>query len=117
MKLLIGFFYLDAIDNRIYGTIQLISFGLHKRIKIRVTTNNWMSFTDYNANYIENSHDGVCDRFSFTVEIDRHRICIGNTIEFCIGYESFGGPEYWDNNYQQNYRFNCFSRTIPDYSI
>ncbi len=91
--------------------------GLHKRVKIRLTTNNWISFIDHDANYINNSYDGVCDRFSFTLEIDRDRICIGNTIQFCICYESFGGPEYWDNNYQKNYQFNCLSRTIPDYSI
>jgi hypothetical protein len=95
----------------------LISFGLHKRVKIRLTTNNWISFKDYPASYIPHSYDGICDRFSFTFDIDRDRICIGNNIQFCICYESFNGQEYWDNNYQQNYRLNCFSRTIPDFSI
>jgi len=95
----------------------LISIGLQKRVKVRVTTDNWISFKDHNAIYIDNSYDGIYDRFSFTLEIDRDRICIGNTIQFCICYESFGGPEYWDSNNQQDYRFNCFSRTIPDSSI
>jgi hypothetical protein len=95
----------------------LISFGLNKRVKIRFTTDNWISFKDYDASYINNLYDDICDRFSFTLEIDYDRICIGNTIQFCIGYESFGGPEYWDNNHQQNYRFDCSSRVIPDDSI
>jgi len=95
----------------------LSSCGLNKRVKIRLTTDNWISFKDYDAIYIPNSFDGTYDRFSFTVEIDRHRIYIGNNIQFCICYESYGCPEYWDNNYQQNYRFNCCSRTIPDHSI
>jgi hypothetical protein len=110
-------YILDAIDNRIYGTIRLVSLGLHKRVKIRLTTDNWISFQDYDATYINNSYDGICDRFSFILEIDRDRICIGNNIQFCICYQSFGGPEYWDNNFQQNYRLNCLSRTIPDYGM
>jgi len=95
----------------------LISFSLHKQVKIHLSTDNWISFRDYDATYINNSYDGIYDRFSFIIEIDRHRVCIGNNIQFCICYQSFGGQEYWDNNYQKNYRFNCFARTIPDYSM
>ncbi len=95
----------------------MISFGLHKQVKIRLTTDNWISSRDYDATYIPNSYDGICDRFSFILDIVRHRTCIRNNIQFCICYESFGGVQYWDNNHQQNYRFNCFSRTIADYSI
>lgn len=107
----------DAIDNRIYGTIKLLSCTLHKRVKVRLTTDNWLSFRDHHATYVQNSYDGTYDRFSFTVEVDRLRIHTGNTIEFCICYDSFGGPENWDNNNLQNYRFVCQSRTIPDFSI
>ncbi|CAF3367075.1 unnamed protein product [Rotaria socialis] len=106
----------NAIDNRIYGTAKIISFGVNKRVKVRFTTDNWISYHDNNAIYIMDSYDGLHDRFTFTLDIDRDRICVGNNIQFCIGYESYVGPEYWDNNYQQNYRFDCISRTIPDYS-
>ncbi|UJR35844.1 hypothetical protein I4U23_028588 [Adineta vaga] len=106
----------NAIDNRIYGTVKIVSFGMSKRVKIRLTMDNWISYHDYDAIYILDSFDGTFDRFTFTLDIDRNRICLGNNIQFCIGYESFVGPEYWDNNYQQNYRFDCISRTIPDYS-
>ncbi|CAF1481634.1 unnamed protein product [Adineta steineri] len=107
----------NAIDNRIYGTVKLYSIGLHKQVKIRLTTDNWISSRDSYATYIPNSHDGTYDRFSFILEINRLRICAGNNIQFCICYESFNGLEYWDNNNEENYRFNCLSRTIPDYSI
>ncbi|CAF5144872.1 unnamed protein product, partial [Rotaria sp. Silwood1] len=106
-----------AIDNRIYGTIKLVSFNLHKHVRVRLTTDNWISFKDYDAIYMMNSHDGIYDRFSFMIEIDRNRICAGNNIQFSICYDSFVNQEYWDNNYQQNYRFDCYSRSIPDYSI
>ncbi|CAF0820245.1 unnamed protein product [Rotaria sp. Silwood1] len=107
----------NAIDNRIYGTIKLVSFNLHKHVRVRLTTDNWISFKDYDAIYMMNSHDGIYDRFSFMIEIDRNRICAGNNIQFSICYDSFVNQEYWDNNYQQNYRFDCYSRSIPDYSI
>ncbi len=107
---------LDAIDNRIYGTIKIVSYGVNKRVKVRLTTDNWISYRDYDAVYIMDSFDGTHDRFTFTLEIDRDRICVENNIQFCICHESYVGPEYWDNNYQQNYRFDCISRTIPDYS-
>ncbi|CAF0806320.1 unnamed protein product [Rotaria sordida] len=106
----------NAIDNRIYGTVKIISFGFNKRVKIRITTDNWMTYQDHDATYIVDSHNGTHDRFTFTLTIDRDRICAGNNIQFCIGYESYVGPEYWDSNYNENYRFVCVSRTIPDYS-
>ncbi|CAF1177005.1 unnamed protein product [Rotaria sp. Silwood1] len=106
----------NAIDNRIYGTIKIVSLGYNKRVKIRVTTDNWITFQDHDATYITDSYDGTYDRFSFTLDVDRDRICVGNNIQFCIGYESYVGPDYWDSNYQQNYRFDCVSRNVPDYS-
>ncbi|UJR10179.1 hypothetical protein I4U23_014394 [Adineta vaga] len=107
----------DAIDNRIYGTVKLFSCSLHKQVRIHLTTDNWLSSRDYNATYIPNSYDGTYDRFTFTIDIERDRICTGNNIQFCLCYDSLGGPEYWDNNHQQNYRFDCLSRTIPDFSL
>lgn len=106
----------NAIDNRIYGTIKLLSLGMNKHVRIRLTTDNWFTHDDYDAAYIPNSFDGTFDRFSFTMEIDRDRICVGNNIQFCICYETFIGQDFWDSNYQQNYRFDCISRIIPDYS-
>lgn len=106
----------NAIDNRIYGTVKVVSFGINKRVKVRLTTNNWITSDDYETVYINDSFDGINDRFTFTIEVPRDRICVGNNIQFCIGYESFVGPEYWDNNYQENYRFESTSRSIPDYS-
>jgi hypothetical protein len=85
-------------------------------VKIRLTTDSWLTYNDYDAIYITNSFDGTHDRFTFTLDIDRDKICVGNSIQFCLNYESFLGSEYWDSNYQQNYRFDCVSRTIPDYS-
>ena len=89
---------------------------MNKRVKIRLTTDNWNTCTDYVATYISNSYDGTFDRFSFVLDIDRDRIFLGNNIQFCICYETFAGQDHWDSNYQQNYRFDCVSRTIPDYS-
>lgn len=95
----------------------MISLGLHKHVHIRLTTDNWLTYTDHPAIYSAHSHDGICDRFSFAIDIDRERIIVGNTIEFCLCYASFNGVEYWDNNHEQNYRFTCQSRNIPDYSL
>ena len=110
-------YFLDAINNRIYGTIKLISLGLQKRVKVRLTTNHWITFRDYEAVYMINSHDGGRDRFSFTIELDPIWIYHGNQIQFCLCYQNFAGLEYWDNNHQENYRFSCYSRTIPDCTL
>ncbi|CAF4375875.1 unnamed protein product [Adineta steineri] len=84
----------NAIDNRIYGTVKLYSIGLHKQVKIRLTTDNWISSKEFYATYIPDSYDDSYDRFSFILEIDRDRICAGNNIQFCICYESSNGLEY-----------------------
>lgn len=115
-KRIVFIYVLDAIDNRIYGTIKLVSLGMNKRVKIRLTTDNWNTHIEHEAIYICNSYDGTFDRFSFTLDVDRTQIYPGNVVQFCLCYELTGGPEHWDSNYQQNYRFNCVSRTIPDYS-
>lgn len=89
---------------------------MNKRVKIRLTSDNWITYQDFDATYIMDSFDGTHDRFAFTLDVPRDRICLGNYIQFCICYESYANAEYWDNNYQQNYRFECISRSIPDYS-
>lgn len=90
---------------------------MNKRVRVRLTTDNWISFKDYDAVYVANTFNGIHDRFSFMIDIDRYRICAGNNIQFCLWYEPYVTHDFWDNNYGQNYRFDCFSRIIPDYTI
>lgn len=94
----------------------MISFCLEKRVRIRLTTNQWENFNDYDAVYIPNSHEGIYDRFSFAIELDPIVMIPGNLIEFCLCYETLTGQSFWDNNYHQNYHFRCCSRSIPDFS-
>ena len=96
--------------------MKLVSFGMNKRVRVRLSTDNWLTSDEYEATYISNSFDGTHDRFTFMLEVNRDRIKVGSDVQFCLHYESHPGSDYWDSNYQQNYRFNCVSRTIPDYS-
>ncbi|CAF1251841.1 unnamed protein product [Didymodactylos carnosus] len=102
----------NAIDNKIYGTVKLFSFGVNKTVLIRLTVTNWESYSDTSATYIPNSNDGLYDRWTFVLEINRENIKAGNILQFAICYETLG-EEHWDSNHGINYKFECISRNIP----
>lgn len=95
----------------ITGFVRVANIGFHKSVRIRYTTNNWGTFHDISASYVQNSCDGPTDRFSFSI-VAPDSIAVHGKLEFAVSYIA-NGDTYWDNNSGQNYGFECFAKTTP----
>ncbi|ESP01872.1 hypothetical protein LOTGIDRAFT_138963 [Lottia gigantea] len=98
-------------DMTITGVVRVANIGFHKAVRIRFSTNKWISFHDIAASYVINSCDGATDRFSFSI-VAPMELGVGSTLEFAVSY-TVNDKVYWDNNNGANYVFECFAKTIP----
>lgn len=95
----------------ITGVVRVANIGFHKSVRIRYTTNNWGTFHDISASYVQNSCDGPTDRFSFSI-VAPDFLGVHNKLDFAISYTT-NGTTYWDSNSGKNYSFECFAKTTP----
>ncbi|CAH8638001.1 unnamed protein product [Heterobilharzia americana] len=91
------------------GTIRVKSLGYEKRVHVRITYNNWITFFDTPASYVQGSYDGVTDRFSFSL-VFPDTMVPGDRAQFAIRYETHTGEQFWDNNHGQNYCVTCYAK-------
>ncbi|CAO1426357.1 unnamed protein product [Diamesa serratosioi] len=94
----------DPIALTITGSVRVRNLDYHKSVHIRYSMDNWRSYSDMMANYVEDSCDGFSDKFTFL--IFGNSLQIGQRIEMAIRFQT-RGRQYWDNNYGQNYCFQC----------
>ncbi|KAM6924475.1 protein phosphatase 1 regulatory subunit 3A [Xenentodon cancila] len=84
------------------GIIRVLNISFHKAVYIRSTMDNWASYFDYPAEYVQGSHDGDTDQFSFKLSFAPPYTTHGSRIEFVVRYETSGG-DFWANNSSMNY--------------
>ncbi|XP_034732521.1 protein phosphatase 1 regulatory subunit 3F isoform X2 [Etheostoma cragini] len=84
------------------GVIRVLSISFHKAVYIRSTMDNWATYFDHPAEYVQGSYDGCTDQFSFKLSFDPPYITHGSRIEFVVRYETSDG-DYWANNCSMNY--------------
>ncbi|XP_060073817.1 uncharacterized protein LOC132553578 [Ylistrum balloti] len=95
----------------ITGIIRVANLGFHKFCRVRYSTNGWITFHDIAASYVKNSCDGPTDRFSFSI-VAPADFGLHARLEFALSYR-VNDAEYWDNNEDSNYVFECFAKTTP----
>ncbi|CAL8071640.1 unnamed protein product [Calicophoron daubneyi] len=101
--------YVDMPRGVLTGTIRVKSLGFEKHIYVRITYNNWATFFDVQASYVQGSHDGATDRFSFSV-VFPDTMVPGDRAQFAIRYDAHTGQQFWDNNHGQNYSVTCYAK-------
>lgn len=84
------------------GVIRVLNVSFHKAVYIRSTLDNWATYFDHPAEYVQGSHDGDTDQFSFKLSFAPPYITHGSRIEFVVRYETSDG-DYWANNSSMNY--------------
>ncbi|XP_037334590.2 protein phosphatase 1 regulatory subunit 3A isoform X1 [Pungitius pungitius] len=84
------------------GVIRVLNVSFHKAVYIRSTMDNWASHYDHPAEYVQGSHDGTTDQFSFRLSFAPPYTTHGSRIEFVVRYETSEG-DYWANNSSMNY--------------
>lgn len=101
----------DPVTLTITGTVRVRNLDFHKSVYVRYSTDSWRSFSDLQASYVENSCDGFSDKFAFTIY--GNSVQIGQRIEMAIRFHC-RGQQFWDNNYDMNYVFQCLPITQPN---
>lgn len=100
---------IQAQQNILTGFIRIKSLGFEKHVFVRITYNNWVTFFDHKAAYVQNSYDGVTDRFSFSIILpDTMRP--DDKVFFAICYKTPNGEQFWDNNQGHNYIVICYAK-------
>ncbi|XP_028813052.1 protein phosphatase 1 regulatory subunit 3E [Denticeps clupeoides] len=92
----------ETDDFSLSGTVRVLNVAFEKKVLLRYTLNNWITFMDTSASYLPNSSDGVTDRFSFKI-ITPTFLETGGTLQFAVRY-CVDGEEFWDNNNGNNYK-------------
>lgn len=87
------------------GTIKVKNLGYNKEVRIRQSSDNWSSYIDTMAMYVQGSFDGPTDRFSFGLSGPRS-MAPGAILSFAIYYK-VAGQIFWDSNGGQNYSLVC----------
>jgi protein phosphatase 1 regulatory subunit 3A/B/C/D/E len=94
----------DPINLTITGCVRVRNLDYHKSVHIRYSLDNWRSYSDLTASYVENSCDGFSDKFSFI--LFGNSLQIGQRLEMATRVQ-MKGEQYWDSNYGINYCFQC----------
>ncbi|XP_027709540.1 protein phosphatase 1 regulatory subunit 3B [Vombatus ursinus] len=90
-------------DKAISGTVKVQNLAFEKSVKIRMTFDTWKSFTDFECQYVKDTHSGWDrDTFSFAIGLPE-KIQSYERMEFAVCYEC-SGQTYWDSNEGRNYR-------------
>ncbi|XP_022043215.2 protein phosphatase 1 regulatory subunit 3A isoform X2 [Acanthochromis polyacanthus] len=82
--------------------IRVLNVSFHKSVYIRATMDNWATYFDHPAEYVQGSNDGDTDQFSLKLSFAPPYLTHGSRIEFVVRYETSDG-DYWANNSSMNY--------------
>lgn len=90
-------------ENRVIGTVKVRNLSFHKQVRIRYTTDHWITHEDVECSFVPStatsSYD-IYDTFSFSLPLPSSNQA--DKIEFCLCY-TCEHAEYWDNNNNKNY--------------
>lgn len=94
----------------IIGRVKVINLGYQKTVFARVTFDDWVTYRDYNAAYLESCEENELryDIFAFGFLRNDGSSKDGKFVLSCIQ----DGVEYWDNNNEQNYRFHLNEEVV-----
>uniref|UniRef100_A0A1I8FU81 CBM21 domain-containing protein n=2 Tax=Macrostomum lignano TaxID=282301 RepID=A0A1I8FU81_9PLAT len=94
-------------SGRIHGLVRVANLGFEKSVMAHATFDGWRSCIDVPAVYVEGSSTGATDQFSFTLPLPQS-FGVGDRVFLCVRY-CIGGETFWDNNFGENYAFDCFA--------
>ncbi|KAF7492980.1 hypothetical protein SSS_07198 [Sarcoptes scabiei] len=88
--------------------IRVLNICFHKKVSLRYTINEWLTWKEVPGVYVPNSNDEFSDKFSVKLDISVNRnghqtMMPGQRLLFAIRYFADERDEYWDNNSGLNY--------------
>ena len=95
----------------IFGTVVVRNMAFDKKVTVRFTVDGWQSVHDVATCYVNDSHTGRTDTFSFEIIVpggDESEV----KLEFAVFFETLG-QTFWDNNFGDNYRVLYHRKSRP----
>ncbi|XP_056595107.1 protein phosphatase 1 regulatory subunit 3A isoform X2 [Triplophysa dalaica] len=92
------------------GVIRVLNLCLDKMVYVRTSLDSWRSHFDLLAEYVQGSHDGEMDCFSFKLTLVPPFGEEGARVDFCLRYETSLGT-FWANNNGNNFAMYCCEKT------
>ncbi|PAA70931.1 hypothetical protein BOX15_Mlig019648g1 [Macrostomum lignano] len=92
-----------TVGGQVRGFVRVANLGFEKAVRVKASLDNWGNSFEVCADYV--SGNGSSDQFAFTLGLPDW-LRAGDRVAFCIAY-SVNGETYWDNNFGDNYAFNC----------
>lgn len=86
------------------GTVRVKNLAMEKEVRMRFTTDNWVTWTDIVASYVYEDATSCYDLFGFHVSVGH----LPDEVQFAICYK-VRDEEHWDNNDGNNYRLKMIS--------
>ncbi|MCX7923982.1 MAG: CBM21 domain-containing protein [Clostridia bacterium] len=83
----------------LHGNIYLKNIASTKVVKVRYTTDNWVTWNEVNASYLSTAEGGI-EVWNF--DVYKPTSTTQATFKFAISY-TVNGVTYWDNNFGLNY--------------
>ena len=94
----------DLVGTTIEGVVRVRNIAFEKWVAVRFTLDKWQTTSEVTARYKESLHDGMNDRFTFSIKLaDVLSRAEEKTIFLAVRY-SVAGRDIWDNNGGRNYQ-------------
>jgi len=92
----------------IKGVVRVVNLDFHKKVSVRYTVDDWLTFSESDATYLSGTSDRFSDKFSFVVDTTAIVENVGIRLQMCLRFQCLGN-DYWDNNSGGNYVFQYIS--------
>ena len=94
----------DLVGTTIEGVVRVRNIAFEKWVAVRFTLDKWQTTSEVTARYKESLHDGMIDRFTFSIKLaDVLSRAEEKTLFLAVRY-SVAGRDIWDNNSGRNYQ-------------
>ena len=84
--------------SAVVGTILVLNECYEKEVAVRHSANEWKTFDDTSAEWLETVEGGAADRFKFCFELPKRQF----SLELAVSFN-----QKWDNNDCNNYCISC----------
>lgn len=94
----------ELVGTTIEGVVRVRNIAFEKWVAVRFTLDKWQTTSEVTARYKESLHEGMIDRFTFSIKLaDVLSRAEEKTVFLAVRY-SVAGRDIWDNNSGRNYQ-------------
>ncbi|ODQ82332.1 carbohydrate-binding module family 21 protein [Babjeviella inositovora NRRL Y-12698] len=105
----------STTNTTLTGLVYVKNVAFDKRVSVKLTVDNWKTFSFIHGFYVSSNNYGDYDKFRFVINLSNLNFSYYDklvNLEFCIRYE-VGGETFWDSNGGSNYNLLLQKKSKP----